>query len=68
MLGKQGGGELTIKGRCSDEAVRKISSSAGAFPPEFVTTIPFRQKTAGFVHRYDDRSKLLEVLVEKAQT
>jgi hypothetical protein len=59
-------GQLTVKGRCSDEAVRKISSSVGAFPPEFVTTIPFRQKTTGFVHRYDDRSKLLEVLVEKA--
>lgn len=59
-------GQLTIKGKCTDEAVRKISSSVGAFPPEFVTTIPFRQKTTGFAHRYDDRSKLLEVLVEKA--
>jgi NAD-dependent dihydropyrimidine dehydrogenase PreA subunit len=59
-------GQLTVKGKCSDEAVRKISSSVGAFPPEFVTTIPFQHKTTGFVHRYDDRSKLLEVLVEKA--
>ena len=59
-------GQLTVKGRCSDEAVRKISSSVGDCRHEFVTTIPFRQKTTGFVHRYDDRSKLLEVLVEKA--
>ena len=59
-------GQLTIKGKCTDEAVRKISSSVGAFPPEFVTMIPFRQRTTGFVHRYDDQNKLLEILVEKA--
>ncbi len=56
-------GQLTVKGRCTDEAVRKISSSVGAFPPEFVSIIPLRQKTMGFAHRYGD--KLLEVLVEK---
>jgi hypothetical protein len=56
-------GQLTVKGKCTDEAVRKISSSVGAFPPEFVTIIPFRQKTMGFAHRYEN--KLLEVLVEK---
>ena len=56
-------GQLTVKGRCTDEAVRKISSSVGAFPPEFVSIIPLRQKTMGFTHRYED--KLLEVLVEK---
>lgn len=59
-------GQLTIKGKCTDDAVRKISSSVGAFPPEFVTSIPFRQKTTGFAHRYDEGKKLLEVLVEKA--
>jgi hypothetical protein len=57
-------GQLTVKGKCTDEAVRKISSSVGAFPPEFITVIPFRQRTAGFTHRYDN--KVLEVLVEKA--
>jgi hypothetical protein len=57
-------GQLTVRGKCTDEAVRKISASVGAFPPEFVTVIPFRQKTSGFVHHYDN--KLLEVLVEKA--
>jgi hypothetical protein len=56
-------GQLTIRGKCTDEAVRKISSSIGAFPPEFVTVIPFRQKTNGFAHRYEN--KLLEILVEK---
>jgi hypothetical protein len=56
-------GQLTVKGKCTDEAVRKISSSVGAFPPEFVTVIPFRQKTTGFAHRYEN--KILEVLVEK---
>jgi hypothetical protein len=43
--------------------VRKISSSVGAFPPEFVTVIPFRQRTTAFAHRYEN--KVLEVLVEK---
>jgi NAD-dependent dihydropyrimidine dehydrogenase PreA subunit len=57
-------GQLTVKGKCTDEAVRKISSSVGAFPPEFVTVIPLRQKAVGFAHRYEN--KLLEVLVEKA--
>ena len=56
-------GQLTVKGRCTDEGVRKISSSVGAFPPEFVTIIPLRHKTTGFAHRYEN--KLLEVLVEK---
>jgi hypothetical protein len=56
-------GQLTIKAKCIDEAVRKISSSVGAFPPEFITVIPFRQRTAGFTHRYGN--KVLEVLVEK---
>jgi hypothetical protein len=56
-------GQLTIKGKCTDETVRKITSSVGAFPPEFVTVIPFGQRTTGFAHRYEN--KLLEVVVEK---
>src|SRR5687768_585477 len=56
-------GQLSVKGKCTDETVRKMSSSVGAFPPEFVTVIPFRQKTTGFAHRYEN--KLLEILVEK---
>jgi hypothetical protein len=57
-------GQITVKGKCTDEAVRKISSSVGAFPPEFITVIPLRQRTSGFAHRYGDR--VLEVLIVKA--
>jgi hypothetical protein len=57
-------GQIVVKGKCADENVRKISSSVGAFPPEFVTVIPLRQRTAGFAHRY--KNKLLEVLMVKA--
>jgi hypothetical protein len=57
-------GQIVVKGKCTDEAVRKISSSVGAFPPEFVTVIPLRQRTSGLVQRYEN--KLLEVLVIKA--
>jgi len=56
--------QLVIKGKCTDEKVRKISSSVGAFPPEFTTVIPFRQRIKGFAHRFDN--KLLEVLLVKA--
>lgn len=56
-------GELIVKGTCSDEQVRKISSSVGAFPPEFTTTIPFDQRVAGFAHQFKD--KMLEVLLVK---
>jgi len=56
-------GQLIIKGKCADEKVRKISSSVGAFPPEFVTVIPLREKSVGFAHRFEN--KTLEVLVAK---
>ncbi|MGE5216780.1 MAG: YfhL family 4Fe-4S dicluster ferredoxin [Chloroflexota bacterium] len=56
-------GQLVIKGKCTDERVRKISSSVGAFPPEFVTVIPLREKSVGFSHRFEN--KVLEVLVAK---
>jgi 4Fe-4S binding domain len=56
-------GHLIVKGKCTDEKVRKISSSVGAFPPEFTTVIPFRQPIAGIAHQFED--KLLQVLVVK---
>jgi NAD-dependent dihydropyrimidine dehydrogenase PreA subunit len=56
--------ELIVKGRCVDESVRKISSSIGAFPPEFTATIPFQQRVASFAHQFED--KQLEVLLVKA--
>ena len=56
--------QLIVKGKCPDENVRKISSSVGAFPPEFTTVIPFRERIAGFAHQFEN--KLLEVLLVKA--
>lgn len=56
-------GEFVVKGRCADERVRKISSSIGAFPPEFMTVIPLRERVTGFAHRCEN--KLLEVLLVK---
>ncbi len=57
-------GELIVKGKCIDEKVRKISSSVGAFPPEFTSIIPFRGRISGFAHQFTD--KTLEVLLVKA--
>jgi hypothetical protein len=56
-------GQLIVKGKCTDEKVRKISSSVGAFPPEFTTVIPFQQRIAGIAHQFEN--KLLQVLVVK---
>jgi hypothetical protein len=55
--------QLIVKGKCTDEKVRRISSSVGAFPPEFITVIPFRQRIVGLAHQFEN--KLLEVLVVK---
>ena len=57
--------QLIVKGKCIDEKIRKISSSFGAFPPEFTTVIAFRQRVAGFTHQFEN--KLLEVLLVKAK-
>jgi hypothetical protein len=58
-------GQFIIKARCTDENVRKISSSFGAFPPEFTTVITLKEKVVGFAHRFQD--KLLEVFLLKEQ-
>jgi len=57
-------GQLIVKGKCTDEKVRKISSSVGAFPPEFTSIISFRQRISGFAHQFNDKN--LEVLLVKA--
>src|SRR5262249_32861090 len=57
--------QFIVKGRCTDERVRKISSSIGAFPPEFTTIIPLKERVVGFAHRFEN--KLLEVLLLKDQ-
>jgi 4Fe-4S binding domain len=56
-------GHFIVRGRCSDERVRKISSSVGAFPPEFTTVIPLQDRVVGFAHKFEN--KLLEVLLLK---
>jgi NAD-dependent dihydropyrimidine dehydrogenase PreA subunit len=56
-------GQFVIKGRCADENVRKISSSFGAFPPEFTTVISLKDKVVGFAHRFEN--KMLEVFLLK---
>jgi 4Fe-4S dicluster domain len=56
--------QLIVKGKCTDEMVRKISSSVGAFPPEFTSVIQFRERISGFVHQFNNKN--LEVLLVKA--
>jgi 4Fe-4S binding domain len=56
-------GHFIIKGKCTEEKVRKISASVGAFPPEFTTVIPLEEKITGFVHHCEN--KLLEVFLLK---
>jgi hypothetical protein len=55
--------QFIIKGKCTDKMVRKISSSIGAFPPEFTTIVPLKDRVVGFVHRFEN--KLLEVFLLK---
>jgi hypothetical protein len=56
-------GQFIVRGRCRDERVRKISSSVGAFPPEFTTVIPLQDRIVGFAHKFEN--KLLQVLLLK---
>jgi 4Fe-4S binding domain len=55
--------QFVIKGKCTDERVRKISSSVGAFPPEFTTVIPLKERVVGFAHHFGD--KMLQVFLLK---
>lgn len=56
-------GHFILKGRCTHEKIRRISSSVGAFPPEFTTVIPLQEVVEGFAHRFEN--KILEVLLLK---
>jgi len=56
-------GQFIVRGKCTDEQVRKISSSVGAFPPEFTTVIPLCDRVVGFAHKFEN--KLLEVFLLK---
>ena len=59
-------GQFIVRAKCIDERVRKISSSVGAFPPEFTTVIPLQDRIVGFVHKFEN--KLLQVLLLKDQS
>jgi hypothetical protein len=56
-------GQFIVKGKCIDERIRKISSSIGAFPPEFTTIVPMKEKVLGFVHHFEN--KVLQVFLLK---
>jgi hypothetical protein len=59
-------GTFVVRGRCTDEKIRSVSSSLGAFPPEFTTIVQLHDKVKGFSHRYNN--KLLEVLLLKEKS
>jgi hypothetical protein len=56
-------GQFIVKGKLTDERIRKISSSVGAFPPEFTTVIPLQERVLGFAHHF--ANKLLQVFLLK---
>jgi hypothetical protein len=56
-------GNFIIRGKVVDERIRRITSSVGAFPPEFTTVIALKEKVQGFSHRFGN--KLLEILLLK---
>ena len=56
-------GQLIVRGKLPDSRIRQISSSVGAFPPEFTTVIPLQDRVYGFVHHVS--SKVLDVLLLK---
>lgn len=58
-------GHLIVKGRLVDEKIRKITSSVGAFPPEFTTVVPLSDRVEAFSHQFGN--KLLEVVLLKKQ-
>ena len=55
---------FVVHGRVTDPQVRKLTAVAPAFPPNFTTRVPLRDRVAGFRHRY--RDKVLEVILPKA--
>src|SRR5438876_5539375 len=57
-------GTFVVHRPVGDPPVRKLTSVAPAFPPEFPTRVSLRDPVAGFRHRY--RDKTLEVILPKA--
>ncbi len=58
-------GHFVIKGKLTDNRVRRFCGGVGAFPGEFTTVIPLKEAVEGFSHRFEN--KLLEVLLLKGK-
>ena len=54
---------LTIKGRVTEEKVRRIAAVSPAFPPDFTTEIQLPIRPAGFRHRFE--GKTLEIALPR---
>ena len=59
-------GHFIVKGKLTDERVRRFCGGVGAFPGEFTTVIPLEETVKGFSHRFEN--KLLEVLLLKGKS
>ena len=58
-------GHFVVKGKLTDQRVRRFCGGVGAFPGEFTTVIPLEEAVEGFSHRFEN--KLLEVLLLKGK-
>jgi len=58
-------GHFIVKGKLTDERVRRFCGGVGAFPAQFTTVIPLGEKVEAFSHRF--KNKLLEVLLLKGK-
>ncbi len=54
---------LTVKGKVTDENVRRIAAVSPAFPPDFTTQISLPIRPAGFRHRF--AGKTLEIALPR---
>jgi len=59
-------GHFIVKGKLTDQRVRRFCGNVGAFPGEFMTVIPLEERVEGFSHRFEN--KLLEVLLLKGKS
>ena len=57
------GSQLTIKGKVTDEKVRRIAAVSPAFPPDFTTNITLPVRPVGFRHRF--QGKTLEIALPR---
>ncbi|MEA2625786.1 MAG: hypothetical protein QOD06_1831 [Candidatus Binatota bacterium] len=54
---------LVVRGRVTDDRVKRLTAVAPSFPPEFTRQIELEGAVRGFKHRY--RDKILEVVLPK---